>query len=350
VVYLGQVASNLIPMYMEPDMPWNVASIIFLPRMSFAMGGSPGGTGDAALLHEDLIGMEMPAYRYLKEVDLPTYDIHHSLPLVNRGAVPRFFDYPTLEDIADVRKACGEGFIRVYNYDFQVHAGTDALVNGRFNITLPTNGNTKGYLIQKKDGTYEPLVPHSKTTGWNVATVIVADHGRVPFTVDLDDTGRPIVAADGRAIEKTLPVWDNLIGIRIVEIFINPILGVFKGGVLPPNFKETEGGLEYTVIINDKGSLLSNSMLDGWRIIRVTPNSSKNWKAAIVNGEIVITITCDTVFDETVTVTLQKDGTTETMDIEITFSGEKEGGFGCNAGTAMLALLAICPVFIRRRY
>jgi hypothetical protein len=121
VVYLAQLPIHLIPIYMEPDLPWNVASCIFLPYMSMALGGSGGGSSSAADLHEGLIGVEMPAYRYLKTVDLPTYDVVHSHPLVSRGAVVRFFDYHTQGETAAIAKACKEENVRVYDYDFQVH-------------------------------------------------------------------------------------------------------------------------------------------------------------------------------------------------------------------------------------
>jgi hypothetical protein len=91
-------------------------------------------------------------------------------------------------------------------------------------------------------------------------------------------------------------------------------------------------------------------MLDGWYIAKVTPQSGKNWRADIINGEVVVTFHGD-VYDETVTVTVAKYGSFETREIEIKFSGERRGldlG-GCNAGTAVLALLALFAIFARRK-
>jgi hypothetical protein len=89
-------------------------------------------------------------------------------------------------------------------------------------MTLPTRENTKSYMIQKKDGSYEELVPHSKMMGWNVATIVVANHGRNPWTIDVDSSGKPVVGdgSDGnhRVIQRPLPDTDDLIGVRIVEI------------------------------------------------------------------------------------------------------------------------------------
>jgi hypothetical protein len=273
--------------------------------------------------------------------------MNHYTPLINRGAVVRFYKYQTQESIATIAAAVGEKHIRVYEYDIQVHTRTDALVNGRFDIMLPTNKNTKGYLILKKDGTYQTLTPNSTMLGWNVGTVAVADHGNVPFTVNLDSNGRPVVV-DGanRTLAHSLPPNDDLIGLRIVEITSSPIESLFKNMKLPQNAKETDKGIEYSMI-TDKGTLLSDSMLDGWHITDVTPQSGKHWRIELVNGEIIVTIRGD-VFDETVKVTLTKDGGSETMELEITFSGEKEG-IGCNTGSSLLVLLAIFPLLIRRK-
>jgi len=344
VVYLGQLASNLIPMYMEPDLPWNVASCIFIPYMSVAAGGNSTGN-----MHDSTAGVEMPAYRYLKEVDLPTYDMNHYLPLVNRGAAARFFAYPTQEDIKDVSDACGEKFIRVYNYDFQVHTRTDALVNGKFDISLPTNKDTKGYLILGSNGTYAKLNTNSTMMGWNIGTVVVADHGLVPFTVNLSDDGRPVVGdGSNRTLPRALPANDDLIGVRIVEVFISPILMLFKDNKLPLNAVETADGFEYTEMLASRSVLLSNAMLDGWHISAISPDSGTNWKASIVNGELVVTFLGD-VYDQKVKVTLTKDGGAETATLNIVFSGEKHRSGGCNAGAAVLALFALFPFLMRRK-
>jgi hypothetical protein len=336
-------------MYFEPDLPWNVASCIFLPYMSVAAGGA--STRD---LSNALIGVEMPAYRYLKEVDLPTYDVDHYLPLVNRGAVARFFNYHTQETIDAVSDACGEFAIKVYDYDFQVHTRTDALVNGRFNITLPTNEKTLGYMIMKSDGTYEKLIPNSTMAGWNVGTVVVADHANLPFTVDLTSAGRPVVGdGSNRTVPRELPANDDLVGIRIVEVVENEVLNLFKGGKLPPDVVLTKKGIKLTEMLECEAVILSETWLDGWKITGVTPKSGKWWTAKIVNGEIVIMFVGE-VYDQVVTVTLEKGG--ETVEIEVEFSGEEENVWkkimdkaGCNAGAVMLSLLAICPLFMRRK-
>jgi Synergist-CTERM protein sorting domain-containing protein len=153
-----------------------------------------------------------------------------------------------------------------------------------------------------------------------------------------------------------LPANDDLIGVRIVEIVESEILELFKDGKLPPNAVLTPKGIKYTDLFCVKGTLLSNSMLDGWIIVDVKPKSGPGWKVNIVNGAVIVTFLKDVYDEETVTVTLQKIGTSETKEIDITFSGEREDWInkildkaGCNAGVAMLALLALCPLFIRRR-
>ena len=356
VVYLAQKMNNLIPMYMEPDMPWNVASVIFLTNMSAALGGASNGW-----LSPQLIGMEMPAYRYLKEVDLPTYDINHFHPLVNRGAVARYYAYHTQDSnkkAADVLAAqlkidLSTNIAKVFDYDFHVHTRTDALVGGKFDITLPTSSAASDYYILKKDGSYEPMaIAKTKTVGWNVGSVVLASHGLVPWTVDLDSNGRPKVdpAGAARTVFRELRDFDDLFGVRIIEIAANPISLLFKGGKLPVGTTLTENGIKYTDMLNKRSNtILSETDLDGWKIISVTPTSGNNWSASIINGEVVVKFPGDA-YDQAMTVTLEKIGTGETQQIAIEFSGENWlDNVGCNTGTIMLALLAICPLFIRRK-
>ena len=351
VVYLGQLSSNLISMYFEPDLPWNVASCIFLPYMSVAAGGASTGN-----LSNALIGVEMPAYRYLKEVDLPTYDVDHFLPLVNRGAVARFFNYHTQETIAAVAEACGEDYIKVYDYDFQVHTRTDALINGRFNITLPTGELTKGYYILKNDGSYEKLNPIAKMLNWNVGTVVVADHAVAPFTVDLTSMDRPVVGdGSNRTVPRALPANDDLYGIRIVEVVRNLIAELFKDGKIPEGTVLTKNGLKYVDMLSKKKTILSDEMLDGWKIVGVEPQEGPGWKAYFENGELTIKFDGEA-YDVVVTVTLENTTTGELVEIEIEFSGEKECIWdklfecaGCNSGAAILALFAIFPLFMRKK-
>jgi hypothetical protein len=193
--------------------------------------------------------------------------------------------------------------------------------------------------------------------GWNVASVVVADHGCAPFTIDIDSsTNRPKVGdGSNRTLPRALPANDDLIGVRIVEILGSQIKNIFKDGKLPQNAIETEKGIKYTDLFTEKSTILSNSMLDGWLINGLQPVSGTGWKANIVNGAVVITFTGNA-YDEMVTVQLVKIGTYETMELEIEFSGERKSLIewfrdeaGCNAGVASLALLALCPIFMRRK-
>ena len=142
-----------------------------------------------------------------------------------------------------------------------------------------------------------------------------------------------------------------------------PILDIFKERKLPVNAIETESGIEYMTLFTDRGVLLSNSMLDGWSVIKVTPQIGKGWKAGIYIGEIVVTFLGE-VFDETVIVQIADNLTSEIKELEIIFSGEKRAFLsieettnterkgssgGCNAVTTILALLAVVPVFRRRK-
>ena len=132
-------------------------------------------------------------------------------------------------------------------------------------------------------------------------------------------------------------------------------MDLFKDGKLPVGTELTDKGIKYTDIFDKKGTILSDSMLDGWTIIDVAPKSGKNWSASIVSGELVVKFTGD-VYNQVVTVTLQKNGSTETKTMEVEFSGEKDSlldiirdEVGCNAGFALLALLAFCPFILRRK-
>jgi Synergist-CTERM protein sorting domain-containing protein len=141
--------------------------------------------------------------------------------------------------------------------------------------------------------------------------------------------------------------------VRIVEITETPIIGLFKAGKFPKGAVVTEKGFKYTELFEGTNTILSNSMLNGWTIVGVTPHSGNGWQSGYEVGRLYIKFTGE-VYDEVVKVTLEKDG--ETKEIEIEFSGEKEflwkkivNKAGCNAGAAVLALLVICPLFIRRK-
>ncbi|MCL1874711.1 MAG: hypothetical protein FWF87_00465 [Synergistaceae bacterium] len=359
VVFLSQLMTHLIPMYLEPDMPFSAGNGIMLQYMSVALGGA--GTG---ALSPNIVGVEMPIYRYIGDVNaLQTYDMDFFLPLINRGAVPRFFSFHTQEELAAIAAACGKYNIKAYDYDIQVHARAGrnttapALKDRKFDMILPTSEGVKNYLIQKIDGSYEVLpVQANKMVGWDVATIDVDRHGQKPFTVDLASNDRPAVG-DGsdRTLPVALPTWDDLIGVRIVEVMASPILDLFKDGKLPKDAVLTETGIKYTEMLSGTSLILCEGMLDGWEIIGSTPHSGANWKSSFAKGQLHVKFTGDA-YDQAVTVTLQKIGTTETMDIEIKFSGEKESIWdrifdkaGCNAGALIFALLALCPLFMRRK-
>ena len=226
VIYLAQLGIHMIPMYLEPDAVYNAAACLMLPYMSLKLGGA-GNQSLAPALKD----MEMPVYRYMKEVNLPTYAMNVDLPLINRGGVPRFFQFPTQDETKALAEKLGKEEIRVYNFDIQVHARTDALVDGKFDMTLPTNEDTIGYMILKKDGTYVELpTQENKMLGWNVATIVVDEFGNVPFTVDVRTNGRPVVDdGSNRSLAQALPPADDLIGVQIIEVVKD------KDGPTPPD-------------------------------------------------------------------------------------------------------------------
>ena len=81
-----------------------------------------------------------------------------------------------------------------------------------------------------------------------------------------------------------------------------------------------------------------------------SPKHGATSKAEAADGSVIIRFILGEASDKSVKVTLTKDGTSETKDIEITFSGEKSGILGgCNTGAVILVLLALCPFIIRRR-
>ena len=136
--------------------------------------------------------------------------------------------------------------------------------------------------------------------------------------------------------------------VKYAGVYLNQQM--FKDGKLPPNIVLTDDGYEYTEKIVDKATILSDSMLDGWHITGVSPKSNSGWTAEVVSGSVVVEFLLGDAQNQSVTVTLTKDGTTETQDIKIAFSGEKSGILGgCNVGAAMFVLLALCPFVLRRK-
>jgi hypothetical protein len=148
--------------------------------------------------------------------------------------------------------------------------------------------------------------------------------------------------------------------VRLYEYVIEPygdsgISGFFKDGKLPEGAVETEKGLKYTEMFENKAVILSDKMLDGWKIKEVTPVCDNDWKSELKDGELVIKFIHEA-YDQVVTVTLVNTISGEEREIEIDFSGEKEslfdriwGKFGCNAGFALLFILAFCPLILRRK-
>ncbi|MCL1874897.1 MAG: hypothetical protein FWF87_01400 [Synergistaceae bacterium] len=160
-----------------------------------------------------------------------------------------------------------------------------------------------------------------------------------------------LLLADGAFAFPYNPHSD-IFGLDVAAADGSPIESIFIGGALPPNYIEISTGLKYTKIIDEKGVLLSNSMLDGWRITALNlpqynSSSRLKWTAHIVKGEIIITVR-ESVYDRNLEVILTKDGTSETMSLNIMFSAKKEDWFGCNSGAAMLALLSVFSLFMRK--
>ena len=224
VVSLGQVMKNIIPMYMEIDMPFSAGTGIMLQYMSRALGGNMSGT-----LSSRLVGVEIPIYRYLGDVGVfETYDMDFSLPLINKGAVPRFFAFHTQEEKEEIANEVWQNPVKVnvYDWDVQVHARAgrnqtaSSLVDRKFDVSLPSKSQNSKYLVLNKEGKYVELLPHSKMIGWDVATIDVDEYGVLPWTVNVvESTGRPVVAdGSNRTLVRALPTWDDLIGVRVVEI------------------------------------------------------------------------------------------------------------------------------------
>jgi hypothetical protein len=131
-------------------------------------------------------------------------------------------------------------------------------------MTLPTSDKTTGYYIHTKTG-YKKLVPHSEMLGWKVATVTVAE-ATPPYTITMNG-GQPIVGNGAGMLPHPLPAWDDLVGVRIVQVL---------------ECDDSDDGCDHKDCV----------------------------------GKI-----CDKILDK----------------------------FGCNAGFALLALLAVCGVFLRRK-
>jgi len=340
-------------------MPFSAGNGIMLQYMSRALGGNGSGA-----LAAGLVGVEMPIYRYIGNVsNLETYDMDFSLPLINRGAVPRFFSFPTRDEKAELAKQLGASNINLYNWDIQVHARAGnrqtepSLKDGKFDVSLPTTSKNSKYLVQKKDGTFVPLLPHSNMVGWNVATIVVAEHGQSPFSVNVDTNGRPVVGdGSNRTLARALPVWDDLIGVRIVEILPEDVAKYF-GGTLPSQYSKTDDGIKLNKLIEGSDVLLSNSMLSGWVITGVAPQNGTNWTVEIVDGEVVVTFS-DSASGEVVTVNLSSTSGVND-ELIIMFSGKKGSGgggggghggdHGCNSGFGVLALLALSAALMRRK-
>jgi Synergist-CTERM protein sorting domain-containing protein len=87
----------------------------------------------------------------------------------------------------------------------------------------------------------------------------------------------------------------------------------------------------------------------GYTVIGVDPAAGPGYELRVNNGNLEVRFT-DAVADETVQVTLEHaDG--DRYEIEFEFSGEfaDDSSSGCNAGFAVMPLLAIAALFVRRK-
>jgi len=141
------------------------------------------------------------------------------------------------------------------------------------------------------------------------------------------------------------------------------LFAMFKNGELPDTLNyvkfdfNNSNFLEYTGVITDQGTLLSNSMLDGWNITGVTLQDTTGCTVEVNGGSVVVTLKED-VDDGTVLVKLTKGGVTK--EARITFSGTKtadddddDDSKGCNVAHGLLVLAfsmgAVPFIFSRRK-
>lgn len=282
------------------------------------------------------VGKKFPAYRYMNN------DYTTALKLERVYTVQPFVN--------------GANFAAGYPVNLSIlkdkGINTGAINNIGLGYHFKAEGTTLTAGLNPKAGNFYVTAP-TKFDGASLGNWFIYDWGKNQFDkVNLgvsETSGAKIVNVSSQYISDESDV------LIIAEATKNWILELFKDGKLPKDAILTENGFEYTEMLSGKTTILSDSMLDGWTIISMTPHSGNHWKAGFVKGVLEIKFTGDA-YDQVVTVTLKKTGTSETKDIEITFSGEKESIWdrfrdkaGCNTGMAVFALLALSPLFMRKK-
>ena len=326
VVFMDQYKAPHAAMTMEPAGARNFGNYWYSRVLSKKNGFLP------VALNQDF-----PAYRYMGDAsNLKTYFAGsiHKMPFVTGTHIEWPF-LPTNDEINAFTKD-------VLNAGNELLSFTGFIVNQHVGALTPSNDTTTGepLFYDYSFKAYLNKIPNAEAWyvwDWQAKKAVKIEAG-----------------ADGYA-----QLAEENIGPDF-EVFMfcvaqNDILSLFKDGKLPGGAVLTDKGIKYTDIFDNKGTILNDSMFDGWKMIDVSPKSGTNWSASIVNGELVVKFTGD-VFNQVVTVTLQKTGTTETKTMEVEFSGEKDSIWnriieeaGCNAGFALLALLAFCPLILRRK-
>jgi Synergist-CTERM protein sorting domain-containing protein len=326
VVYMDQYNSPHAALTMEPAGARNFGNYWYSRAFSKKNGFFP------VALNQDF-----PAYRFMGDAsELKTYFSGSimKMPFVTGTHIEWPF-LPTQDEI--------KGFTKdVLSTGMNLVDFTGIIVNQHVGSLPPSNDATTG----------EPLF-----YDYNFKALLNKVPGAEEWYAwdwEEGEAVKIVADADGYA-----PLGEETIGpdykVFLFAVAKSDILKLFKDGKLPDGAIFTEKGIKYIDMCEENTTILSDSMLDGWTIVGVDPKSGKCWKASIVNGELVIKFTGN-VYDQVVTVTLKKIGSNETTTLEIDFSGEKENLLdwlrevaGCNAGFAMLALLALCPLVLRRK-
>jgi hypothetical protein len=209
-------------------------------------------------------------------------------------------------------------------------------VTGETRMFLFSGSNSKYYVLKEVENGNTP----ARDTGNAISQRQASRGGFVALESDSPDAGTKV-----KLYVYDIDPYDTQVDDEIMKLF--------KPGKFPKNAEVTEKGFKYTEPFEGTNTILSNSMLDGWTIVGATPHSGSGWQAGYEVGRLYIKFT-DDVYDEVITVTLEKDGVTK--EIEIEFSGYKEflwkkiiDKAGCNVGVAFLALLVFCPLFLRRK-
>jgi len=325
VVRMNQLGASYVGLAIEPMAIRNYGNM-YLSRSPNAM--TPDWYRDT--FFPVAVGKEYPSYRYVNSTNnaISTYPANMNLPFT-LTMVKKVHAF-TQEEVAKIKDELGLGANPQFLSKFELPVlSTDLSYRNMANVLI-----NESFILP--NGTVVQIKPEFIV---NNTVTIVAPKGL---------EGLDIFAA----------TKDGKFALMYQKDPVDPA-DVLTGGKPPAGASIVNKVLVWDKLFIGKGVILSNSMLNGYKIANVTPAAPRQgYTLDIVGDEVIATFNTLTIVNGNADVYLVKvgsnpnDGYDALMKIEFrgrhARPGEDEWS-GCNAISSLLVLLAIVPFVLRRK-